>query len=1151
MFLKTLILKNFKSFRNTTIHFDKGFSVVVGPNGSGKSNLIDAVQFVFGESRFRALRAKKARDLIYKSAKVGEVSLEFADADGKVVHTINRAVRNDGKIRYKLDGKVSKRYVIEELLAHNSLSSHNIIQQGQVQRIVEMNSKERRLLIDNIANVSEYEDKKKESLGELSRVQEKLKEASAILAEREGYLQQLKQDKEDAEKFVSLKGELDSLKATILSVDAKQMEGEFESLVSLMLDSKNKVSAIHAEVAKAGRDIQRKQEEKTAVDNEILKRSQGRQVHLQQEIDELNNSIKVAKAVIEDKKAILSKTTVRNRELSLERQRAFDELRGLGKVVEEDSREVDSLKGILSEKKTAYELILKDSDKFSSEFYDARKVIEDTNAEMMQCKESLNAIQTDVSALREKQRLKQSELERLKAGLFDDFSKQIAGLEKELKALSKNLAACEDGVSSFFERERELNACLPKIDAALLEARDKVVELQSRLKHTARSSDSAALRAVLDLSGKLKGVYGTVEQLCQYESKYTVPVQVALGSRLNYVVVDSSNTAARAIDYLKKNKLGRVSFIPLDKIRAGRTSETDYSSHASSLGFLVDFLKFESQFAKAFKYAISDTLLVSSLKSAQGLVGKTRFVSMDGELAEVSGLLTGGSLSPKVNALKDQRELQKQAQALDEAKAEKEDVLAQLKSLSEQARGVRKARVEAELKEKTCRLELENFVRQQENAEKQQKDVRAAVKELEGQVKLIDGQCDGKDEERAELIRRLSDLNMRLLDSKQKVDVEKEQNFGIKLKETERELSDLRVSVSEYENKVAANKSKMGVYQKRVDEYDKYLSSIESDVKAAEKAVSDSDELIKKSRTTLKEKVAEQKNIAGALKEFIDLREKLEKDIQRLGNQKGKLEFDSEKISVKSQDLQVKKAVLETNLANLKAEMQEFKDAEVLGGKTLQDKPKLLQRKSELEPQVSTLSQSVNLKSLEVYQERLNDFEDQKQKVGKLGEERQAVLDMIEEVEGKKIAAFMKSFDFISESFQKLFSQIFKGGGSLVLENPENPFEGGLTMQVKLENKEVKYLELMSGGEKSLLALIFIFALQSYRPSSVYILDEADAALDQDNSLKLVQLLTELSKTTQFLVISHNSTVYKDASCLIGVAMTSDGSKLVEVKLNK
>ncbi|MBI4406380.1 AAA family ATPase, partial [Candidatus Micrarchaeota archaeon] len=248
----------------------------------------------------------------------------------------------------------------------------------------------------------------------------------------------------------------------------------------------------------------------------------------------------------------------------------------------------------------------------------------------------------------------------------------------------------------------------------------------------------------------------------------------------------------------------------------------------------------------------------------------------------------------------------------------------------------------------------------------------------------------------------------------------------------------------------------------------------------------------------------------------------------------------------------VRKAVVETNLQNLKAEYGPFENLEIPQRETLteESKPVLIARSRELQADIESIG-NVNLRALELFDVKAKELEEQRSRVDQLKTEKESVLKLIDEIEGKKILTFAAAFNVINNNFKTLFKQVFRGNGELYLENSENPFLGGLTIKVQFENKEVKYLELMSGGEKSLVALMFLFAIQSYNPASVYILDEADAALDQENSRKLSQLLKQLSRESQFLVVSHNQTVFKEADSLAGVAMGDSGSVLVEVKLQE
>ncbi len=1151
MFIKNLVLKNFKSFRSNTIRFEKGFNAIVGPNGSGKSNVIDAVQFVFGENRVRALRAKKIGDLIFTNAKIGEVELELMDDTGNVVHKVSRAIRNDGKTKYRLDGKTTKKYVIEDFLAANHMSSHNIIQQGQVQQIVEMSSKDRRGLIDAIANVAEYEDKKREALSKLDSVQQKLREAASILAEREGYMSQLKQEKDEAEMYVRLKRELESVKATLLSITAGELQADFDAVVTAMLDSSGKMENIAGEIMQLEQKISEANAGKQKIDEEILKRSEGKQVELQKRIDELNNNIIISRALIKEKNEFLNKSDEKKRVIELDAMKAADEVKGFASQIAQLDDDFKSMKKLYEDDKAEYDKALSDSNSFSNQFYSAKKAMDDAQNEMLATKEKLNLIQAEASMIREKQKLKMDELDRLRQGKFDDFTEKKKNLHEASKEYQRDIAALEGELNSIFKQEKELNERIPSLDALILDTKERMIELQGQMRNVREVGESASLNAVLAMKQKEPGIFGTVDQLCKYDSEFAVPIQVAFGNRMNYVVVENSGIATQAIEYLRREKLGRVSFIPLDKIHAPTitSSDRELSQHKASQGFLIEKLDFDPQLRRAFDYVCGNTIVTNSMRDSKDLVGKIRFVTMDGDLGESSGLLSGGGkVAAKINLIKVQGEYDEFSKKNVEAKSEKEDAIRSLQAIQLQMHELRRRKAELELKQKAVRMELDDCDRREQEQDEKTSNIKAAVKGFEAEIRKADEDAASKDEERSSLIRRLSELNMVLLENKQKVDVEKEKNFGLILKEKERKISDLKITLSDITNRLASLESQRTVYEKQHKDYRKQLDEFAEERQSAKHAIDDADKLLKISREEVEKKLAEQREIAGALKGLYDKRDELDKEVQVLGNKKGRLELDREKIQLGVHDKQLKRGTLEVKLSAVQADLAAFTDAVILEGAKKED---LEAKKQELDPQVHTLSSRVNMLAIDAFSKRLAEFEEQKANVAQLSKEKESVYMLITEIEGRKVATFMNAFNFVNDNFFKLFSQIFRGNGRLILENSENPFEGGLTIEVALDNKEVKYLELMSGGEKSLVALIFLFALQAYNPSSVYILDEADSALDQENSRKLALLVSELSKKSQFLLISHNQAVYKNSQCLVGITMTKEGSKVVEVKLHE
>ncbi|MFH1443053.1 MAG: AAA family ATPase [Candidatus Micrarchaeota archaeon] len=1146
MFVESVQLKNFKSFKDAKIHLVKGFNAVIGPNGSGKSNIVDAILFSLGESRIRNLRAKKTPDLIYTHSRIAEVDLLLSDGKGEKVE-ISRAIRKDGKLRYRMNGRHVHKYVIEDYLHSQGISTYNIIQQGQVQQIVEMNSKERRTLVDNIANVLEYEEKKKESLSELGKVDDRLKEASVIMGEREGMLEKLKKDKADAERFLHLQQEIDQLRATLLSIDLKAVEIEFENSVNSMVDLNSKNDQVQKEINRFSEEIARLQAKKDEIHGKISERSEGKQLVLEKEIESLRGEMEHAKAVIEERKQLLHKNNEKISAMQLEKMRASDEVKGARKKLEEAAAEIKSLSSIMGEEQKSLDAVVKESSKFTDDFFKSKKGYDDAQAEMLAIKEKLNALQAEAGKLQEVQHLKENELKRLKQGQKEDYSDKINAAEEAKKKLHSEMGAITKKLDEQFGREKELNGQIAETEKELLAARIKSTEITTRLQHSKEAEVSRAQQFVLEEKGKMQGIHGTVEELCSYDSKYSLPVQVALGGRMNFVVVENVKVAEKLINHLKERKLGRVSFIPMDKIRPYelRKEELALEKEKGALGFLINLIEFDKKYQKAFSFALTNSLLTTSMRESEQLIGKVRLVTMDGELIEQAGLVTGGSYTERVNLqkLKDALEVHEKKAA--EMKALKESILGELYSIQETMGMERKKKSEMEVKARAFELEIGNYSKLEADFDEKTRNVREAMKELQSEMDRASKQIGKYDEEKSSLVKKLSDLNILSLELKSKIDIEKEKNFGIALKEREKRLADLKFQMSDYQNRQESLTTQFNAYEREHKNLEKMESDLKDELKAAKDEISKSEQVIRETAKITSEKNTELKSISTLLNDLLEEREKLDKQIYKAATEKGKWEFEREKIVSEKQKKEVNRAVAETNLTNLKAEFMKYEHMELL---KITDKAELVFKARKAEEELGGIG-SVNMKAVDEYEIRSKDFEEQKLKVQQLANEKKAIEDMINAIEGKKISTFMAAFHAVNQSFINLFSQIFKGKGTLFLENEANPFEGGLTIKAQLENKEVKYLELMSGGEKSLIAILFLFAIQSYNPSSLYILDEADAALDQENSRKLALLVKELSKNSQILCVTHNQITYKTSDCLIGVSMVKGASQLVEVQL--
>jgi len=1152
MFVQNIALRNFKSFKKADVRLEPGFNCIVGPNGSGKSNIVDGMLFSFGESSFKAMRVRKTRDLIFYDAQIAEVAVTLSD--GRGTHEIKRLIRKDGKIKYALDSRRVKKQVIEEFLSKHGLSLEHVIKQGEVQRIVEMNSKDRRQLIDFVANVSEYESKKKEAIGELDKVQSRLGEAQAIFGEKEGFLRELEQDKKNAEKFMRLDAVLKRIRATLLTIDVRALDKQFESLVNAAIDSNSKIKALEKSIAEIDGQIAVKQKRAEEINKEIIARGQGRELELQREITALEGAIEQARSRVEEKKRDIAAAQTELNSLLLEKQRAGDEVKGAAQRIRDVSAELNAVQELLKREQADFNALTKQSDSFSSGYHAARQEMERLESDMDAVNKTLQDLHVSVETQKKQQSLLEAEASRLLAGEFGSWDSQKKALEENISNLEHEVKSREKRVNDLFNREKELNERLQTLDDAILEARERVSESEVRLR-AAGDVGGKAVEAVMALRERMKGIHGTLQELIGFDAKYSLPISVALGPRLQYVVADSVKTAGKVIDYLKENRLGRLSFIPLDKIEARALSreERGLEKEKGAVGFLIDLIEFDGRFKKAMEYVCANTLVMRDFETAEGLIHQARLVTMGGELIEQSGLVSGGHSSEKVNAFVEMKALREWQEKLEKTKVAKEGVWQELKQLQGEASEARKAKAEVELRLKVAQLEEANAISQEKIELEKKKDVRAAADKLRAEAKTLAEKSGKGDDERRDLLRKLSELNTRFLSAKERVDLDREKTLGTRVKEKEHKLSELRIQNSDFANQLAARQAELTSYAKQLQLVEKQEAALKGRLSDAEKDSQEADVSIKKNRASLKEKNEEQKKTSSALRELWEEREFVEQGIKNLGNEKAGFQFAlEEKIKPGKQELELKRVAIEERLKNAKAALGEFEGIQVIEEQADEDaKPFLLLEEKKTQDAIMELG-PINLKAIQEYDRRRLELETQKQRVEQLKIEREAVLNIITEIDGKKISVFMKTFEAINANFQVLFKTVFPGKGTLFLENPENPFEGGLTIQVQLENREVKYLELMSGGEKSLVALMFLFSIQGVRPSGIYVLDEADAALDQQNSLKLSDLLRALSKTTQFIVVTHNEAVFKNADCLVGIAMNGrEGSKCVEVKLKE
>jgi len=1103
--IKELSLKNFKSFRNAHVPLGKGYVTIVGPNGSGKSNLTDAIRFAFGENHLHALRARRVQDLIHQGSDKALIKLviEGVGENGDGQAEIIRAIRIDGKTFYKFNGKRTTRSAIVDFLVANGLNigEHNVIAQGEVEKIARLNSKERREIIDKVAGIAEFEEKRKEALSELGKVEQKLNDSSIVMKEREGVLAELEKEKDAALKYTALKEEQRRIKGTLVITQYKKVENEFTGLVNKCVELNKKITEANQELENYAARLHEFDEKRNELNAKI--QSMDTQ-NTYAELAQLRGKIDVDENVLREKTSALEKLQSDLMGLSVEEEKIESKLSEFGTSKR-------TLTSRAAELKSRLEQIVASREKAAKEWEERRKKLGLFDKQLDEKSKEVETLRDEITRL--KTQLEMS---------TPSGDGEKGSLEEKIKQLDAEISKMKNAREKLFDKEKELNQRVKTLDSEILKLNEEIAVHRGN----ARSIVPQALTFINNLraNGEIQGVYGTVGELFKVDKKYEIAAETAAGQRLNYVVVDNISTATELVKLLKNKNMGRATFIPLDvhiqkvEKKVEKNDKTDVSGKGDGkgvIGKVIDVVEYDSRFDNVFQYVFGDTLLVENVDVFKSV--KTRAVTLDGDLYESSGIITGGSAIRR--SLRESVNLSKLERELDVKKKERETVIAQLYSINEEITLSRRAIAEKEVQKKEIEIEL--------NASAPGLDIKTINKEL------LEKEADLQDIERGILDIRGEKERIRTAIENSEDEKELAQ-FDNEITALKTELSMLETKLKGEEGiilqeRLNAIKTTKGQLSTELKELSGNIKELEKRVKQNKKLLAEKEEKIKDASRALEALYAELKQIQGQIDGIHVERGKIERKVERLKED-----------LIRSETL---KEGVEKSLSDLKYEADFYKDVTPIDAK----RDELEKRANEIELELQSLG-SVNMKAPEIYEEKLKDYNEIKEKVSILTHEREAVLKMIEEVETRKKEVFLKAFTAINNHFKDLAGGVFSNEVTLKLENEIDPFDGGLDIIMKVGKKE-RNVELMSGGEKSLLTILFVFSIHMYKPSHFYILDEVEAALDKENSKKFSELIKQISKTTQFIVVSHNDTVIVAADTALGVTKTKNGSRIVSIKL--
>ena len=1157
-------MKGFKSFANKTeIPFGPGFNCVLGPNGSGKSNVLDAICFVLGKASAKGLRAEKSANLIYNGgklknpAKEGSVAIVFSNEKNVFGPfeelEITRTVEQNGQSKYRMNGKTTSRQEILDMLSRDRINpdGYNIILQGDINHLIEMSTLERRGIIEEIAGISIYEEKKEKALRELQRVDEKLNAAEIVLAERKTYLRELKKERDQALKFKELDEKIKRNKTTILTLKREKRNAELTAYEQRLRKGQDEIRKLKEKEASLLAEITDRKRQIDEVNAEVERRGEKEQVKLHKEVEALKVELAVKRQRVETLAAELQKVEQRKEELLKNNKELLDKI----KTVE--TERADVRRSIASREDSIKKLEVRLAEfRKKHNVEDASKIDEQIGV----IDKEAEKLQEEIAKLREQQQslLRDKDRVEIKLSQIDEKIIKVAAVESENKKELENL---KNKKEAFKNATKELNSLTTEdssLAAQLQTGRSKLVSRKEELAKLEgqqssiieRIAGGTAITKILDLkkSGTIKGIHGTVSSLGKVQEEFALALEIAAGPRINSVVVDDDEVAARCIKYLRENKLGVATFLPLNKLHPPEEQPTIKEGGAIK-GLAVTLVQYEPQYDKVFKYVFGATLVVDTIDSARKLgVGKVRMVTLQGDMVETSGAMQGGfrqqdrrgsGFAQKETAEKIERlqaevaDIEAVVAKLEQRRADNEEAITRLREL--------KANLEGDIIkiEKSLHLDSEDIGLSKDEKKKLQAEEKEQEKKLDEVVNAI-----------MEKTSRLGQLKVEKQRLRDQMTALRSPTVLAEMNTFEEKKTELRNEIAELQGQLRTSESEVkNVFGPETERIQGILKQQEKEKKAFSDEKQGLEAKLKDIEASLAEKEAAEKEFFSQFKGLFTKRTKLADEITKTESSIKELQGQERELEGKGIGISMETARLKAELAGIAEEAKQYEGVEPYPAHEKSEEDILLEIR-DFERLVQTIG-AVNMKALQIYEQVEREFHELVEKKKHLGSEREDVLVMINEIDAKKKELLMKTFDVVNTNFQHFFSQLSKKGEAyLEMEDPNDPFQAGMTIKVKLTGTKWLDIRSLSGGEKTLTALAFLFAVQEHEPASFYIMDEVDAALDKHNSELLAKLIRRYCERAQYIIISHNDGVIGEADNLYGVSMNEHGiSKVTSLKI--
>ena len=1180
MYLKRLEMQGFKSFADKTVlEFMPGITSVIGPNGSGKSNISDAIRWILGEQSMKSLRGSKTQDIIFagtqnrKSLGFAEASLIFDNTDGTLPIeysevTITRKIYRSGETGYYINKVPCRLKDVVELFMDTGIGrdGYSIIGQGKIDEILSNKSEDRRHIFEEAAGIVKYRARKEETEKKLEQTKLNLLRINDILTEIESNLEPLQQQSEKAKKYLNLKEELKNIEVGLFIYNIEKYKRSLEELIS---DEEIMKNTLNQEEGKLEKIKILKEELKDNIDEitEQIENMQNIGFESQKEIEQLNSKLNVAQTKIEN---------------NTENIKRYED-----EIIEIDNK-IKQLKEEIELKESKKDNLKQNKERFEKELQEKEQELQKLTEKLSSKELEIEKIKKQVEENTDKKYELQSEVSMQKAN-YENLEKRQHQLKQEInnnileldrtrmkkEDISKEFYKIETDRNKILKNIEEINSRKEEIDQKIKEYDTQIVNNTNELRMKKSRHDflvetekekEGYIKSVKQLlvdcekTKELgKGMHGVLANIISVPKEYETAIEMCLGTSLQNIVTETEEDAKKLIEHLRTNNLGRASFLPISSVK-GKKIENIKGKKIGVIGIASDIVTYNKKYEQIILNLLGRTVIVDNMQNAINLAKKNgysfRIITIEGDLINPSGAITGGSVAKKtVNILGRSREiesLQKEINKIQEkiSKLEKEkkefitsseETIEAVDALGKELQEIdityatekqRIISIDEEIKK--IQKRTDNLKHENEKAETDKEKIKKEKEQNEKEIQEMTKQ-------NAENQKIIDEFALTNKDSQEYID-----NLNI-------DITNLKISVSSFDESESSIKEMTDMINKEIENNAKNKKNKKEQIERAKnenKELLNEIEQFKQEIENIKYKVSNSGESIEKLKnQRIEKNEKLIlkeeeqsqqfKTIEDLRAQVVKLEVKKNKTEEDIQEI-INKLWIEYELTPNNVENYQ-RPENVL----------VTQRKvNELRTDIKELG-SVNVDSIEEYKnlkqrydfmcEQRLDLEDTMSKLRKVIQE---MLEIMRE-------QFKEKFQIINKNFGEVFKELFGGGVAEVTLTDENDIlECGIDITVQPPGKKLQNMTLLSGGEKALTAIALLFAILKINPAPFCVLDEIEAALDDVNVYRYAEYLKKFSKETQFLIITHRKGTMEVADTVYGVTMEEKGiSKLLSMKL--